>query len=398
MSEPRAADEAARAGAGGRDFLLLSRRLRDLVEAGRFAGIASLVWRGGEARAFQAAGFGDLAARTPITRDTIFRIASMTKPVIGAAAMALVEEGRLDLAAPLTRWLPEAAVLTVLRAPEAELDDVTPLARPPSLFDLMTHTAGFAWGAGLDAPVTRAMAEATGATPFIPHAPDELARRVCALPLLWQPGTRWHYSISSDLLGVVIARAAGQSLPEVLQERIFAPLRMSDTGFFVPDAKIDRLAVGYMRDGHGALQVHDPARGGHWSRPPIFPAGGGGLVSTLDDYLKFARMLMRQGEGVLSAPSVRLMTSNRLTSAQIRPYRPSLDYLHGQGFGLGVSVALGAAEDRRRPGSFGWPGAYSTAWFADPREDLIAIAMGQLWLDPGNELRAVLEEAVYAGL
>lgn len=377
-------------------FPRLAQRLRRLVEAGRFAGVVSLVWRGGEERAFEAVGFRDLATRTPITRETIFRVASMTKPVIGAAAMVLVEDGRLDLAAPIARWLPEAEALQVLRTPTSPVDDTVPLARPVTLFDLMTHTAGFAWGIGLDAPVTRAMAQATGGTPFIPHAPDELVRRVCALPLLWPPGTRWHYSIASDLLGVVVARASGQSLPDFLQSRIFAPLGMVDSGFFVPAKKIDRLAVGYARDAAGVLQVHDPGAGGFWSQPPSFPAGGGGLVSTLDDYLRFARMLLREGEGVLSADAVRLMTTNRLTAAQIQPYRPDLDYLHGQGFGFGVSVALGGPEDRRRPGSFGWPGAYSTAWFTDPREDLIAIALGQLWLDPQNELRAVLEEDVYA--
>ena len=379
-------------------FPRLARRIRGLVDDRRFAGIASLVWRGGEEQAFEAAGFRDLEARTPITRDTIFRIASMTKPVIGAAAMALVEDGRLELEAPISRWLPEAGALRVLRTPEAELDDTVPLAQPITLFDLMTHTAGFAWGIGLHAPITRAMAKAAGATPFIPHGPDELVHRVCALPLVWQPGTRWHYSICSDLLGVVIARAGGESLPDVLQNRIFAPLGMVDSGFWVPAEKIDRLAVGYARDAGGVLQVHDPARGGFWSKPPAFPAGGGGLVSTLDDYLRFARMLLRGGEGVISADSVRLMTTNRLTPEQIAPYRPDLDYLHGQGFGFGVSVALGGAQDRRRPGSFGWPGAYSTAWFADPREDLIAIAMGQLWLDPQNELRAVLETEVYGDL
>lgn len=377
-------------------FARLARRVRGLVDDGRYAGIVSLVWRGGEEQAFAAAGFRDLQARAPIGRDTIFRIASMTKPVIAAAAMALVEDGRLQLEAPISRWLPEAGDLQVLRTPRSELGDTVQLARPVTLFDLMTHTAGFAWRSGLHAPITRAMASATGASPFIPFAPDILAQRVCALPLVWQPGTRWHYSVCSDLLGVVIARASGQSLADFLQSRIFGPLGMVDSGFWVPAERIDRLATGYARDAAGALKVHDPARGGFWSRPPVFPAGGGGLVSTLDDYLRFARMLLRGGEGALGADSVRLMTTNRLTPEQVAPHRPDLDYLHGQGFGFGVSVALGGPEDRRRPGSFGWPGAYSTAWFADPREDLIAIAMGQVWLDPKNELRAVLETEVYA--
>jgi len=384
------------------EFAGLQRRMEALAGAGRFAGVASLVWRAGETLHVHAAGWRDLAGRLPMERDTLFRIASMTKPVVSAAALQLVDQGRLELAEPIARWLPEAAWLRVLRRPAAELDDTVPLERPPTLFDLMTHTAGFAWTGGLDAPITRAVAEAAQPRPLISCPPDLFVRRICALPLMQQPGRGWCYSVATDLLGVLVARASGLALPELLQRQLFEPLGMEDTGFHVPPEKLRRLAVGYQRDATGALREHDAPQTGFWSRPPVFPAGGGGLVSTLDDYLRFARMLLEGGlagrRRVLSEGAVQLMTTNQLSAAQIRPLDASVDYLHGQGFGLGMSVAIGASEDRRAPGSYGWPGAYSTAWFADPARRLIAIAMGQVWLDPGNELRAALEEEVYAAV
>lgn len=384
------------------EFAPLQRRMQGLVDQGRLAGVATLVWRDGEIVQFAAAGWRDLAARTPLTRDTIFRIASMTKPVVSAAALQLVEAGVLALDAPIARWLPEASALRVLRHPAAELDDLTPLERPPTLFDLMTHTAGFAWTAGLDAPITRAVAQAAQQRPLISCTPDAFVARICALPLVQQPGRGWYYSASTDLLGVLIARASGSPLPHLLRTRIFEPLGMTDTGFCVPEEARARLAVGYQREPTGGLVVHDDPVSGYWTRPPIFPAGGAGLVSTLDDYLRFARMLLDRsafgGRRLLSEASVALLTTNQLTADQIRPLDPSTDYLHGQGFGLGLAVALGADEDRRRPGSYGWPGAYSTAWFADPKLRLIALAMGQLWLDPQNALRAALETEVYAAV
>ncbi|CAN7542472.1 serine hydrolase [Phenylobacterium sp. LjRoot219] len=382
-----------------RNFAPLQRRMQGLVDQGRFAGVSTLVWQDGEVVHVQAAGWRDLAARTPLTRDTLFRIASMTKPVVSAAALQLVEAGQLALDAPIARWLPEAATLRVLRHPIAELDDTTPLERPPTLFDLMTHTAGFAWTAGLDAPVTRAVAQAAEQRPLISCAPDAFVARICALPLIQQPGRGWYYSVATDLLGVLIARASGRPLPDLLQSQIFKPLGMADTGFWVTPEQRHRLAVGYQRSPTGELLVHDDPASGFWSRPPVFPAAGGGLVSTADDYLRFARMLLDRGvfgdRRILSEASVALLTTNQLTPEQVRPLSPTTDYLHGQGFGLGLAVAIGAAADRRAPGSYGWPGAYSTAWFADPRRRLIALGMGQLWLDPQNELRAALETEVY---
>jgi CubicO group peptidase (beta-lactamase class C family) len=372
--------------------------VRGFVEDGRYPGIAALVWREGREPAFGAIGLRDRERRLPFARDTIFRLASMTKPIATAAAMVLVERGVLCLDAPLSRWLPEAGRLRVLRTPTSELNDVVPLERPPTLFDLMTHTAGFAWGKGLDLPICRAMDEATGTTPFVPHDADSLVRRVCALPLICQPGKRWHYSNGSDLLGVIVARASGMALAEFLRMAVLDPIGMRDTAFFVPRDKLDRFAAGYERDGAGGFRLHDAPATGFWSRSPIFPAGGGGLVSTLDDYLAFARMLLSGGLAghgrVLSEESIGLMTGNRLSPAQLRPLFPQVDFLHGQGFGLGLSVALTAGRGRRSVGSFAWPGGYGTTWFADPRRRLAAILATQVWQDHLTELAPAFEAGV----
>jgi CubicO group peptidase (beta-lactamase class C family) len=384
------------------EFTLLQSRMRTIVAQGKFAGICTLVWQGGEVIHFDATGWRDMLRQVPIERDTIFRLASMSKPITSVAALILVEEGRLRLSEPIAHWLPEAAEIAVLRTPGSAIDDVVSAERPPTLLDLMTHTAGFAWGKGLDLPITRAMNEAGGQTPFVPHDPDTFLRRVCALPLIQQPGCRWHYGISTELLGIIVARAGNQSLPQFLKSRIFDPIGMVDTGFFAPAEKLRRLSVGYARDSSGQLVIHDDAQTGFWSQPPIFPAGGGGLLSTVDDYLVFARMLVNQGvaghERILSSNSVSLMTSNLLSDQQRQPLDPTIDFLQGQGFGLGVSIALHSQDNRRSPGSFSWPGGYCTTWFADPRENLIAVLMSQVWQDSLVEVGSAFEDAVYTAV
>jgi CubicO group peptidase (beta-lactamase class C family) len=373
--------------------------MRQFVAQGKFPGICTLVWQRSEVVSFDTVGWRDMQRRVPVERDTLFRLASMSKPITSVAALTLVEEGRLRLSDPIAHWLPEAANIVVLRTPGSVIDDVVPANRPPTLLDLMTHSAGFAWGKGLDLPITRAMNEAAGQTPFVPYDPDTFVRRVCELPLIRQPGSGWHYSVSTELLGVIVARAANSNLPEFLKSRIFDPIGMVDTAFFAPPEKLHRMSVGYARDGSGHLTIHDDARTGFWSRPPIFPAGGGGLLSTADDYLAFARMLLNKGlagrERILSEKFTRLMTSNLLNADQRCAIAPSIDYLQGQGFGLGVAIALDARKDRRSPGSLGWPGGYGTTWFADPQEDLVAVLMSQVWLESQLEIGPAFEDAVY---
>ncbi len=381
---------------------LIQLRMREFVAQGKFPGIATLVWHQGEVVSFDATGWRNMQTRQAIERNTIFRLASMSKPITSVAALTLVQEGRLRLSDRVADWLPEATDLAVLRTPSSALDDVVPAERPPTLLDLMTHTAGFAWGKGIDLPITRAMNEAAGQTPFVPYDPDSFLRRVCALPLIQQPGARWHYSISTELLGIVIARAANKALPDFLKSRIFDPIGMVDTGFFAPSEILPRLSVGYGRDTSGQLVVHDDAETGFWSRPPVFPAGGGGLLSTLDDYLAFARMILNQGlagrERILSEDLINLMTSNMLSPAQLRPLDSTIDFLQGQGFGLGVSIELTSQNNRRSPGSFSWPGGYGTTWFADPRANLIAVLMSQVWQESLREIGPAFEDAVYTAM
>ena len=265
----------------------------------------------------------------------------------------------------------------------------------------MTHTAGFT-GFGPDIPLIRAVDAVTGPKPKIRLAPDDFVKAIGELPLIQQPGGHWHYGISTDLLGVIVARAAGKSLPQVLQDRIFGPLGMTDTSFQPPAKKLDRMSVGYMRDADGKLAVHDIPESGFWSTAPVFPSGGGGLVSTADDYMAFARMLLAGGQvgrtRLLARPTVKLMTANHLTPEQIHPLFPTTDFLRGRGFGLGVSVSPAVDTVLGSAGKFGWPGAYTTSWFADPREDLVAIIMSQMWFDTQMELRPTFENLVYQAI
>jgi CubicO group peptidase (beta-lactamase class C family) len=359
--------------------------MRGYVERGTLAGVVTLLYRHDEVHV-EAIGAQDLAAATPIRLDTIFRIASMTKPITAAAAMVLVEEARLRLDEPVDRWLPELADRKVLRGIDSPLDDTVPANRPITLRDLLTFRLGF--GAVMTFPdrypIQKAVAEAglaPGPKP-LPFSPDAFMARLGGLPLMHQPGEQWMYHTGSDILGVLIARAAGMSLGDFLRERIFEPLGMKDTAFSLPEAKLDRLATCYAADARtGGLVVFDEARGGLWARPPVFESGGGGLVSTADDYLAFARMMLRYGrhgtERILARPTVELMTTDHLTPQQkaASPFFPG--FWDTRGWGFGVSVITRRAGVALSPGSFGWDGGFSTSGYADPHEDMVAILLVQ---------------------
>jgi CubicO group peptidase (beta-lactamase class C family) len=307
------------------------------VERGDVPGIVTLISRRGEmhvdAIGAQAAG-GD-----PIRRDTIFRISSLTKPIVAAATMILVEECKLRLDEPVDRLLPELADRTVLRRLDGPLRDTMPASRPITVRDLLTMRMGF--GFILEPgeyPILAAASEQQivmgPPKPATPLAPDEWLRRFGTLPLMHQPGETWMYELAFSVLGVLIARAAGQPLETFLRERIFAPLGMKDTGFSVPAADLDRLATCYWTNvATGALEVYDGVQDSQWSRPPAFPDAAGGLVSTLDDYLAFGRMLLQKGkhgsERILSRPAVELMISDHLTAPQQAAAGPFLDGSRG---------------------------------------------------------------------
>ncbi len=359
--------------------------MRGYVERGELAGVVTLLCRHDEVQV-EAIGAQNLATATPIQRETIFRIASMTKPITAAAAMILVEETKLRLDEPVDRWLPELADRKVLRGIDSPLDDTVPAKRPITLRDLLTFRLGL--GAVMAFPdvypIQKAMAEAgiaPGPRP-LSFSADEFMARVGGLPLVHQPGEQWMYHTGSDILGVLIARAAGMSLGDFLKERIFEPLAMKDTGFSVPEAKLDRLASCYHADpATGRLAVYDEARGGSWARQPVFESGGGGLVSTADDYLAFGRMLLRDGrhgeDRILSRPAVELMTADQLTPEEKArsPFVPGFWDARGWGFGLSVITRRGGVG--LSPGSFGWDGGFSTSGYCDPHEDMVGILLVQ---------------------
>jgi CubicO group peptidase (beta-lactamase class C family) len=338
-----------------------------------------MVWQRGEVLQLNEIGYRDVEARLPMQRDTIFRIASMSKPVTTAAAMTLVDEGKLALDDPVTRWLPEFADMRVLDDPNGPLDKTSPARRPITVDDLLTHRSGLAYAFS----VTGQLAQAYLRLPIRQH-PDRWMAELAELPLVHQPGEKLTYSHATDVMGIIVSRIEGKKLHEIMAERIFDPLGMRDTNFYVTPEGRRRAATMYKLDENGELS-HDTM-----SPPPITPPtfchGGGGLWSTVDDYLRFARMLLAGGEAdgarVLSADSVQLMRTNRLTDQQRRHPFLGAPYWVGRGFGLGLSVVMDPEKSRPLfgpggPGTFGWPGAYGTWWQADPTVDRILIYLVQ---------------------
>jgi CubicO group peptidase (beta-lactamase class C family) len=357
------------------------------VERGEVPGMVTLVCRRGEVHV-DAICVKAVGGHDPMRRDTIFRIASMTKPIVAAAALILVEECKLRLDEPVDRLLPELADRRVLKGLDGPLDDTVPANRPITVRDLLTFRLGYglAFGPSGIYPIQAAMNELLlgqgPPAPITPPPPDEWIRRLGTLPLMHQPGERWMYNTGADVLGVLIARAAGQPLETFLRERLFEPLGMKDTGFSVPAAKLERLATSYWTDFQtGALTLFDAAEDSQWSRPPAFPSGAGGLVSTVDDYLAFGQMLLNQGkhgsERILSRPSVETMTTDQLTPAQKAVSGLVPGYFDSHSWGFGVSIVTRREDLAGTVGQFGWDGGLGTSWRSDPREDMVIILMTQ---------------------
>ena len=334
----------------------------------------------------------------PVVRDSLFRIASMTKPVTGAATMALIEEGVISLDEPVDRLLPELAGRRVLTDLSAPLDDTVPANRAITTRDLLTFTFGFGFVVEMfmapePLPIVVASDEARLSTIGPPDSavqpdPDTWIAGLGSLPLIAQPGERWMYNTGASVLGVLLARAAGQSFGDVLQTRIFDPLGMTDTAFWTGET--DRLAAAY-RSAADGLELWD-APDGNYSHPPAFEDGAGGLVSTADDMLAFARMFLRGGDPVLSADSVRAMTTDQLTPEQKARGGLGPDFFTGQSWSFCQAVQDG--------GAFGWDGGFGTSWLVDPGRDLVVIVLTQRMFDsPGlPELHRDIQAAAYAAL
>jgi CubicO group peptidase (beta-lactamase class C family) len=329
---------------------MLQTLLRTAVESGSVPGAAALVARGDD---LEVAGFGE------IEPDSIVRLASTTKPITAAAVMLLVDEGLVGLGDPVARWLPELASPQVMRTPESPIDDVVPAERAITVEDLLTFRAGWGFPSDFSLP---AVAELFEKLPvFGPReTPDDWLATLAAIPMLRQPGEAWLYNTCSDIQGVLVARVSGRSLPEFLSERIFEPLGMTDTAFFVPEEKLGRLPPYHRGED---MPVEDRL----WTEPPIFPSGSGGLVSTLADWHRFGRMLLAEGGGLLSPESVRSMTTDHLTPGQ---RAESTLFLEGAGWGFGGAVDA--------DGRFGWIGGTGTSAHVAPSTETIGILLTQV--------------------
>lgn len=363
------------------------------VERGDLPGLVMLASRHGDVH---VDAIGRLAYDGPVMkRDSIFRITSMTKPVTAAAAMMLVEDGRIGLDDAVDRWLPELANRKVLLAIDALVHQTVPARRPITLRDLLTFRCGYGMIPVFPErfPIQRAYAEAGLAPgPVFPSFPtDELIKRYGSLPLVFQPGESWLYNGGSEILSVLIPRVANQTLGEFLRERIFAPLGMKDTGFYVPADQHYRFTTTYIHDNAAKqLKVFDPPVTGRFSNPPVFENGAAGLVSTADDFNAFAQMLLNGGNlgsaRLLSRESVGLMTTNHIVADQKRESQLFLGNARGWGFGLSVFTGLG--DPQGSAGRFGWDGGYGTTWYSDPQTQLTGILLTQRMMDSPEPPRA----------
>ncbi|HEV2441659.1 MAG TPA: serine hydrolase domain-containing protein [Steroidobacteraceae bacterium] len=352
------------------------------VAEGQPPGLVALVSRGGETVVL-AAGAAVIGG-PPVARDAIFRIASMTKPITAVAAMMLVEEGKLRLDEPIDRLAPELADRRVLKRMDGPLDDTVPARRPITLEDVLSFRLGWGLDFNVEAPFVKALGELPGfgmPNPGWPGDDDTFLRQLGRLPLQAQPGERWLYTLGSNLLGVLVARAEGRPLDVVFRERIFEPLRMRDTDFFVPADKQDRLITGYVNR-NGKLAPFEPWNG-LYAKRPSFQAGDSGLVSTAADYGAFAEFMLSgtapSGRRLMKAETLKAMTVNHLSAKQMKDGELILGPSRGWGLGLGVQVKASAYGVQ--PGAYGWDGGFGTSWLNDPAKGLIAILLTQRVFD-----------------
>ena len=366
------------------------------VDDGKLSGIIAAIARRGQLAYREKFGQMDLEAGKPMELDTIFRIYSMSKPITSVAVMMLYEEGRFLLGDPVSRFIPGFKHTRVFARETESGFELENLAREITILDLLTHTSGLSYGFEPDLvyvdklyqqriwDVRQGEREVTL---------EELVRELTRLPLAFQPGSAWHYSMATDVLGYLVQVVADMPFEQFLQERIFEPLGMPDTDFHVPEAKMDRFAAVYGPAEGGGIQALDTPTGRDYTRPTQCPSGGGGLVSTTADYLRFAQMMLNRGEldGVrlLGRKTVEWMTINHL-SPGLHPWEDA-----GRGFGLGVGVQIDAArQNLGSAGSYGWGGAAGTRFWVDPQEELIGLLMIQFI--PGGHYPIQDEFAVLA--
>ncbi len=376
--------------------------MQRLVNEGKLAGLSTLVARRGQVVHQSCCGLMDLARKTPMAPDTIVRIYSMTKPLTTAALMMLYEEGRFQLDDPITRFLPYFSDMRVCVGGARGKMETVPAERDITFRDLMTHTSGLTYGF-MESTLVDALYRENG----VNFQADEgnlegMVQRVAALPLLAQPGAEWNYSVATDVLGHLVAVISGQSFDSFLQDRVIKPLGMTDTGFHLPPDKLARFAANYVPGKDGLTLFDDPAQS-RYGMPRAICSGGGGLVSTAADYLRFCQMMLNKGtlDGtrLLGRKTVELMTSNHLRGdlADMGQARFSESTYTGVGFGLGFSVMIDPAKAQilGTPGEYAWGGAASTAFWVDPAEEMIVILLTQLMPSSTYPIRRELRVLTY---
>ena len=353
--------------------------MQKLVDEQRIAGGVVVVARRGKVAQFEPCGMMDIKDQKPMTQDTIFRIYSMSKPITSVAAMILYEEGKIRLDDPVHEYIPQFKGLKVVADPDAEEVTTVPGERGMTVRDLMRHTSGLTYGifgnTNVDKLYRKSIQLSAGGETL-----QSMTEKLATLPLLYQPGTKWHYSVSTDVLGRVVEVASGQSLDKFFAERIFGPLGMEDTAFYVPQEKIQRFATNYGPNPGGGLRPIDKAQTSQYGKTPSFLSGGGGLVSTASDYMRFCLMLLNKGKlgdtRLLKAETVEMMTKNQLPE---QAFPIGSGDRAGVGFGLGFSVCVERrnAASASKVGEYGWGGMASTHFWISPDDEVAVVVLTQ---------------------
>ncbi len=381
--------------------------MEKLVADNKFPGMLTVVARRGRAAYAESVGYRDVAAKAPVTEDTLYRIYSMTKPITSTAIMMLYEEGKFQLDDPISRYLPMFKDVRVYAGGTADRYDTVPAKSPITFKQLLTHTSGLTYGF-TGSPVSAIYQAAKFDFQSEESTLWSMMERLAKLPLLAQPGTEWNYSVSTDVLGALVETISGMGFDKFLKTRIFEPLGMTDTGFYVRADQRARFAANYQKEDGGGMKLIDEPKTSRYLKPEPLCSGGGGLVSTASDYLRFCKMIARTGEldgvRILGRKTVEFMRVNHLQSggdlASMGMPRFSESTMTGIGFGLGFAVVLDPAKAELlcSAGEHYWGGAASTAFWIDPQEDLIAILMTQLMPSSSYPIRRELRTLVNQAL
>jgi len=360
--------------------------MQKFIDARQAPGFLIAITRHGKLAYLKSLGWMDLECSRPVREDAIFRIYSMSKPIATTALMILYEEGKALLQDPVSKYIPQFKDLKVCTGKTQTGLQLEPLNREITVFDLATHTAGLGYGLFTDSPVEDVFREAGIFRPDVlamQYSLEETVKRLTQIPLANQPGTRWRYSMAIDVIGYLVQLIADQPFDIFLKKRLFDPLGMVDTGFYVPKEKLERFAAMYMPDENKQIKLIDSPSNSPFARPDATHSGGGGLVSTLHDYVNFTQMMLNKGElegaRILGPKTVEKMTRNHLPSALL-PFDLGGFVNPGQGFGLGFGINLDESVSNMAgsDGIYFWGGAASTSFHIDPKEDLTVVMMTQV--------------------